>query len=453
MDISASEALPVEATSAPFEPAGSVAGDRLPQQIVVVAAMYVGYAMFMVLRMIPTVAGAAIRQDPALGINLEVWGQILAVGTWGAVVGKIICGYAADRFGGKLTFTVGLFLASIFVGVFGFVSDYRLFAAAFFLALMAKSAGWPSMARIIVNWFKPDQYGRVWGILSTSSRVGTLAATFGLGSLMAYMSWRGMLWIAAVMGILAAAVFAILLRERPEKAPPPADEAADRSKLAAPHPFDGMTVFEVIPCLLRSRQFWLIAGSLMGLGILWDFLLMVPLFLQDTLHLSAVDASRAASAFPFGSLISVLIGGYVFDKLSRGGTAWVMGLLLTVATECLVAFLVLPRFDLSANSLLWSSLGLLFLFGLCVSPCYYIPMSVFSIEFGGPHSGFLIALLDALSFSATAVFYYFGGGFAERSWNLFLAVLVAISVWSAATTFAFLRGEARRLTMPHASGG
>src|SRR6516164_11578082 len=95
MDISASEALPVEATSAPFEPAGSVAGDRLPRQIVVVAAMYVGYAMFMVLRMIPTVAGAAIRQDPALGINLEVWGKILAVGTWGAVVGKIICGYAA----------------------------------------------------------------------------------------------------------------------------------------------------------------------------------------------------------------------------------------------------------------------------------------------------------------------------------------------------------------------
>jgi hypothetical protein len=101
--------------------------------------------------------------------------------------------------------------------------------------------------------------------------------------------------------------------------------------------------------------------------------------------------------------------------------------------------------------LLWFSLGLLFVFGLCVSPCYYIPMSVFSIEFGGPHSGFLIALLDALSFVATAIFYYRGGAIAEQSWSLFLTVLVAISIWSAVMTFFFMLGEARRQRLVSAS--
>jgi sugar phosphate permease len=429
-----------------LSPATSIPRHRLRQQIIVVASMYVGYAMFMVLRMIPTVAGTAIREDAALGIDLEVWGRILAIGSWGAVVGKLICGYASDKFGGKLTFTVGLLFASLFVGMFGIVSDVRLFGAAFFMALMAKSAGWPSMARIIINWFKPDQYGRVWGILSTSSRVGTLAATFCLGSLLASMSWRGMLWIAAGLGIVAAVAFAFLLKEHPDAAPSTGDGARPELEASpsAPHPLDGTTVFEAIPRLLRSRQFWLITGSLMGLGVLWDFLLMVPLFLQDTLHLSAADASRAASAFPFGSLISVLIGGYVFDKLSRGTTAWVMGLLLTIATGCLLAFLMMPHLELTSGPLIWLSLVLLFVFGLCVSPCYYIPMSVFSIEFGGPHSGFLIALLDALSFAATGLFYYYGGGLAEKSWSLFLTVLVGISVWSALTTFVFLRGEATR---------
>jgi sugar phosphate permease len=453
MSIPTSDSLPAEINSARLDPSDSIVGDRLRQQIIVVASMYVGYAMFMVLRMIPTVAGTAILEDPSLGMDLKIWGRILAIGSWGAVVGKIICGYASDKFGGKLTFTVGLLLASLFVGMFGIVSDVRLFGAAFFLALMAKSAGWPSMARIIINWFKPDQYGRVWGILSTSSRVGTLAATFCLGSLLASTSWRGMLWIAAGMGIVAAVVFAFLLKERPDAALSSVDDAQSEPGTAppAPHPFEGMTVFEAIPCLLRSRQFWLIAGSLMGLGILWDFLLMVPLFLQNTLHLSAADASRAASAFPFGSLISVLIGGYVFDKLSRGATAWVMGLLLTIATGCLIAFLMMPRFELTGGSLIWLSLGLLFVFGLCVSPCYYIPMSVFSIEFGGPHSGFLIALLDALSFTATGIFYFFGGDLAKQSWGLLLTVLVAISVWSAVTTFVFLRGESRRLGQEQAA--
>src|SRR5262245_6311798 len=120
-----------------------------------------------------------------------------------------------------------------------------------------------------------------------------------------------------------------------------------------------------------------------------------------------------------------------------------MGLLLAVATGCLAAFLMMPSFILGTGAALWISLSLLFVFGLCVSPCYYIPMSVFSIEFGGPHSGFLIALLDALSFVATAIFYYFGGSLAKQSWSLFLTVLAAISVWSVLTTAVFLRGEAR----------
>src|SRR5262249_11914963 len=110
-------------------PDDSIARDRLRQQIITIASMYVGYALFMVLRMIPSVAEAAIRKDPSLGMDLEVWGRILAVGGCGAVIGKMICGYSADKFGGKLTFTIGLLLASLFVGLFGFASNIWLFGA------------------------------------------------------------------------------------------------------------------------------------------------------------------------------------------------------------------------------------------------------------------------------------------------------------------------------------
>ena len=74
---------------------------------------------------------------------------------------------------------------------------------------------------------------------------------------------------------------------------------------------------------------------------------------------------------------------------------------------------------MTPESLTSLALVLLFLFGLCVSPCYYIPMSVFSMEFGGPHSGFLIALLDAIAFGALAIFQFFGGAIAKTDWNLF----------------------------------
>ena len=408
-----------------------------------VGAMYFGYAMFMVLRMVPTVAGQAMREDPALDIDLAVWGRILAMGTFGGMVGKFLGGYAADKFGGKLTFTVGLLISAVFVRLFSTSSAVWLFQLTYCFALMAKSAGWPSMAKIIGNWFRPDEFGRVWGVLSTSSRVGALAATFCLGALLVFMPWRAMLVISAAAGVVTVVCFAFVLKERPkDQAVATGDESNDSK--TPPHPLDNTTLPAALVRFACSLQFWLITGSLMGLTILMDFLLMAPMYLHDTLALSDAQASMASSAFPFGSLISVLAGGYVFDKLRRNSTGWVMGVLLTLATGCIATFLLMPRFGMTTESLTYLSLALLFLFGLCVSPCYYIPMSVFSMEFGGPHSGFLIALLDAIAFGATAIFYYYGGEVAEAGWSQFLSVLLAVSVWSLLTTFFFMRGESLR---------
>ncbi|MBD3672635.1 MAG: MFS transporter [Planctomycetaceae bacterium] len=415
------------------------------QQILAVVSMYFGYAMFMVLRMIPAVVGGAMRQDPSLQIDLEQLGQIFALGTCGAIVGKFIGGFAADKLGGKLTFAVGLAACSVFVGLFATSNSLLMFQLAFFFALMAKSLGWPSMTKIIGHWFRPNEYGRVWGIISTSSRVGTLIATFGFGALLALMPWRSMLFLCSGVGLLIAVVFALILKEKPAESESPDNtketESPDSDMLH--HPLRGTTIWQALPRFAASLQFWLITGSLMALTILWDFLLLVPSFLQDRLSLPVEQASMASSAFPFGSLFSVLVGGFVFDKLNRHTTAWLMGGLLLIASGCVGVFLMMPHLDMTPQALTNLSLVLLFLFGLCISPCYYIPMSVFSIEFGGPHSGILVSLLDALAFGACALFYYFAGGLAEASWDRFLVVLLAVSLSSVITTFCFMKREAR----------
>lgn len=406
-------------------------------QIATVVAMYVGYATFMMLRMAPTVASAAIYEDKSLGVDVAVWGRIVAAGIWGSVLGKLICGYAADRFGGRRTFAWGLLATSLCIGLFGVARTEWQFQAAFFLALAARAAGWPAMARLIGNWFTPAHYGRVWGVVSTSSRVGTLTATLGLGSLLVLVTWREMLWLSAALGLVATVALVMTLRERPGA---PNGASIDASGSAR----DETPLAESLSFIFSSPRFWLMAVSQMGLAILWDFLLMVPLYLKQTLGLSAAEASRAASAIPFGSLISVLAGGYLFDKLSRRATAAVMGLLLTIASVCVFLFLRMPTSGLSVDVVGMLSLWLLFTFGLCVSPCYYIPMSVFSMEFDSPRSGLVISLLDALSFVATATFYYYGGSLAKQSWSLFLSVLLAVSIWSAISLVVFLLNEARR---------
>ncbi len=420
------------------------------QQAATIATIYVAYATSMILRMIPTVAGTSIKGDESLGIGIDQWTTVLSAGTCGAMIGKFICGWAADKFGGHRTFAIALFVASAFVGLFARSSSLRMFQLTFFITLMAQSAGWPSMTRIIVNWVAPSEYGRVWGILSTSSRVGTLTATFILGSLLTWLSWRGMMGIAAGLGLCAAIFYALMMKERPEGSIPiTSNDANATSNIVTPakpaHRFDGLTLAQVIPQFFCSLRFWLICGSLMGLTILWDFLLLVPMYLQDTLHLTEAQASRAASAFPLGSLISVLAGGFVFDKLNRRTTAWVMAGLLTVAAGCLLSFPMLASLSLPEPAAAMAPLVLLFVFGICVSPCYYIPCSVFSIDFGGPHSGFLVSLLDAVGFAATATFYYFGGTLIKTAgWNTFIGTLATICGASAVATFLFMHRHARK---------
>ena len=431
----------------------AVGANERRQQANVVFSMYLGYAMFMVLRMAPAPVSNAIIDDPSLGVDKGDWGRIMAMGTAGAIVGKFVAGWAADFFGGRITFAAGLLFCSLGIAAFSVATSTWMFQTAFFVALMAKSAGWPGMTRIVVQSFHPTEYGRVWGVLSTSSRVGTIVATFGLGFLVATVSWPTLLIVASGIGLIAAVAFNVsqksaALRLNAIQSAVALEDAAesedDDDEAIACHPFDGLSLPAAVWQFCLSGQFWLIVGSLSALTIMWDFLLFLPIFLKETVGMTDGGASMTSSAFPIGSFISVLAGGFVFDLLSRRTTAWLMGGLLLIATGCIGMFYQMQFMSVSDSVAIGMSVVLLFVFGLCIAPCYYIPMSVFSIQFGGPRAGFLVALLDAVAFFANFLFYWFAGDWAEQSWTLFLSILGAVALISAILTFAFMLGEAAK---------
>ena len=430
----------------------TVGRDERRQQVNVVLSMYLGYAMFMVLRMAPAPVSNAIIDDPSLGIDLGDWGRIMAMGTAGAIVGKFVAGWAADFFGGRITFAAGLLFCSLGIAAFSVATSAWMFQTAFFLALMAKSAGWPGMTRIVGQSFSPTEFGRVWGVLSTSSRVGTIVATFGLGILVATVSWHTLLLVASAVGLVVAVAFSVsqqsaAMRLHAIQSAVTIEETVgsqEGDKEVAGHPLDGASLPAAVWQFCLSIQFWLIVGSLSSLTIMWDFLLFLPIFLKDTVGMSDGGASMTSSAFPIGSFISVLSGGFVFDLLSRRTTAWLMSGLLLIATGCISLFYQMQFMSISDSVAVSMSVVLLFIFGLCIAPCYYIPMSVFSIEFGGPRAGFLVALLDGVAFFANFVFYWFAGEWAEQSWTLFLSILGAVAFTSAILTLLFMLGEAAK---------
>ena len=102
----------------------------------------------------------------------------------------------------------------------------------------------------------------------------------------------------------------------------------------------------------------------------------------------------------------------------------------------------LPSLPLGASLRLPAAMISIFVFGFSISPAYYIPMSIFSIAFGGRHSGFLIALIDVCGYAGAFFFNRLGGFIAEHhGWPVFLGVLLTVAVFALVILTVFLHLE------------
>lgn len=419
---------------------------RLRWEIIVLVCMYLGYMGFMTCRNTIIVASPAMIADETLGMDKGSYGKLMAYHSAGGVVGKALSGFAVDRWGGRLVFLLLLGATAATTAGFGLVSKFGVQVGLNFTGQATKSGGWPAMAAIIRSWYSPGSHGRVWGIISTSSRVGVMTATLLLGQLLAWgVQWRSLFFFSAGLATAITVLGFFLLKSGPEKvglAPPTVNED---TKEQPAHDLDGQTTAEAALAFLYSPRVWLISISMALTTVLMDFLTFIPLYLAESLKLEAGAAGKAATAFPAGCFVAVLAAGFVYDKLSKKQRVFAIGGLLLSGIASLLVLWALPSFGVDQGQGYMISMAAIFLFGVAVAPAYYLPMSVFAISFGGPFCGFLICLFDMFGYAGAFVFNYFGGSLADiYGWDAFLMTLIGLTLAAFVTVSAFLALDAKR---------
>ena len=423
-------------------------------QITVLASMYCGYAAFMVCRNTLIASSAQMIQDPSLGMDKESFGHLMSWHSAGAIMGKLVTGPGADVLGGRRMFLIALSLTAMANVGFAFSSSFFAFAVFNFFGQFAKAGGWSAMTKMVGSWYPESRYGQVWSIISTSSRIGSILAGLVLGYLLSLVDWRGVFLFSAVMtaGVVVGLFF--YLKEQPEDVELPSllqhsesqhrkSREGDRTVQAAPetsaspHPFDSLTLLQVCGRFFCSGRVWFICLSLVHLTIVMDFLTFIPIYLSETLDISASKASMAGSTFPAGMFTALVLTSFVYDRLSKKRLIFVIGGLLIASVTCVVALWNLNQ--VPADYRTPTAIVTIFLLGLTISPAYYIPMSVFSVTFGGKHSGFLVSLIDVFGYCGALVFNFFGGSIAQHyGWTVFLSGLVAITVLAGVYMVTFL---------------
>ncbi|MDX2368261.1 MAG: MFS transporter [Colwellia sp.] len=428
---------------------------RPPQQLNILVSMYLGYAAMMICRQMVTILSPALLADESLGLTKTNLGDFAAYGTLGALVGKLIWGPLADKIGGRFTFLIGIFLTALFVIAFGISPNLMAFTVFSFLLYCTKSSGWPGLTKLVGEWYHPQHYGRAWSILSTSSRLSVVLATLFFGWLLSFMHWRTVAFIASAFALVILVGCYFYLKDKPEDPDffKEDETNADNLELTIAskqalnnkynHPLQGTGTIDGLVAFAKSPRVWLVVIMLMVLTCMMAFLDFVAVYLMESYRLTPSKAAMASTIFPVGSLTGLLASIAFYDRFSKKGIRTVLTIALMLSLLSVLTLQYLPLFNLSAEFNYLVALGAIFLFAFSISPAYYLPMSIFSIEYGGPHSATLVCLIDAFGFAASATFAFIGGRLADSAggWSSFMNMLILISAVGIISVWAFMHAE------------
>jgi OPA family glycerol-3-phosphate transporter-like MFS transporter len=190
------------------------------------------------------------------------------------------------------------------------------------------------MVKITGKWFSYSAYSTAMGVVSLSYLFGDAAARWFMGLLMqpgwlteAGLGWRGV-FVASGSALLLLFGFDFLwLKESPhdvgaEEPPPnPTNVYASADDDSQQH----AGLRELLVPLLTSPQFVTVCFLSLGLTFLREaFGIWTPTYFAQTIGSSSAEAAHQSALFPLLGGSSVLLAGWLGDRLGRGGRAAVI---------------------------------------------------------------------------------------------------------------------------------
>ena len=370
-------------------------------------------------------------------------GSVASLGVLAYAIGKIPCGALADSWGGRRNFLLGMSGSVAFTLMFSLSGAIPLFTLAWMGNRLVQALGWPGVVKIASRWFSFRRYGTVMGCISLSYLFGDALARQFMAMLMLHgLGWRGVFGAtAAVLAVLLAASL-YWLHESPGEIGAP-EPSANPHRLFAEdgNPDAPKSLSLLLRPFLSSRVFWLACGLSLGTTILREtFGLWTPTYFAQEVGMTAAEAAAKSALFPLAGGFSVILCGWLSDRLGRGGRAAVLFSGLLIST--------LPLLALGFGSVSHSRVGpvaLVVLVAFLIIGPYSFLAGAISLDFGGKHgSGTASGIIDAVGYLGGVLA---GDGMARISvahgWSGAFLVLAGIAALSSVAAAFFLYCERR----------
>jgi OPA family glycerol-3-phosphate transporter-like MFS transporter len=311
-------------------------------------------------------------------------GSIASFGVLAYALGKLFLTGLGDFWGGRISFLIGLGGATAFTLMFASGLSVPLFSIAWIGNRLTQSIAWAGLIKVSSKWFDFSSYGMIIGILSISYLVGDAAARQWMGMLIEHgFGWRTLFYFgAAVAGIFLVVNFFFLRESRVDAGY--AEAKPNPLNLFASSESRPQSIGQLLLPLVRSRAFLLVCLLSLGCTIIREtFNIWTPVYLRDHLGYSMSNAARMSGVFPGVGAVSVLVTGWLSDRLGVNGRSLIMFVGLA-ATAAALLVLMTMRSSTTGSLLPLIAIGTI---AFCLMGPYSYLGGAFALDFGGKQAG------------------------------------------------------------------
>jgi OPA family glycerol-3-phosphate transporter-like MFS transporter len=397
-----------------------------------VALLVTGYSGYYLCRSNLSVSMPLIVEDLASPSRpadaVRVWvGSIASLGVLAYALGKIPSGRMADRFGGRGNFLGGMAGAVVATALFAAGRSLPMLTVAWIANRLLQTLGWAGAIKIVSRWFPFHRHGTVMGIISLSYLFGDALARQFLSVLIRLgFTWRSVFASSAAVLALILAICLVLLRESP------GGDGAPENPSGLFRAAEAAGWRQVFTTFFRSRAFLYACVLSLGATILREtFNLWTPTYFTQAIHMSAADAAAASSIFPLLGGISVIVCGFLGDRLGRTGRA------VIILGGMSGAALLLLRLSAAPAASAWSAMAAVGALALLTIGPYSFLAGAIALDFGGKRAaatasgiidtaGYLGGVLSGDTMARISIGFGWSGTFRLLAGIAFLTALAAV---------------------------
>jgi NNP family nitrate/nitrite transporter-like MFS transporter len=212
---------------------------------------------------------------------------------------RIPLGILADRFGGRIVFTV--LMAYTLIPLVLLALFHNSFAVVVVLGLFLGVAGASFAVGVpfVNDWYDKRRQGFALGVYGMGTG-GTVIAALTAPKLAKHWSLAAPFWVAAGAMAVMTVIFWLLARDAPRAAPPTG----------------GISFIAPLAVFKRSARAWaLTLFYFLAFGGFVAMYLYLPKLLTGVHHLSKTDAGYRAAGFAFLAVLARPVGGWLSDRI------------------------------------------------------------------------------------------------------------------------------------------